>query len=228
MSLFAEIKRRNVVKVGVAYLVVAWALAQAAGLLLPAFAAPPWIFRVIVLLLAIAFVIALVVAWVYELTPEGLKRTEEVPEAQSMSHITGQKLNFVIIGALALALIFVVVDSYVLTGAALPTAVAASSDAAASDSVAVPALPAAPAVRSALPNSVAVLPFANMSPSDGQRVFRGRHPRGSAQLPREGERAQRDRAHVDDAVRGYAAHDARDRRRAQRRDDHGGQRPLRG
>ena len=139
---------------------------------MPAFDAPPWIFRVIVLLLAIAFVIALVVAWLYELTPEGVKRTEEVPEAQSMAHVTGRKLNFVIIGALALALMFVVVDSYVLTGAALPTAAAAPSDAAEADPVAVPALPAASTVRSALPNSVAVLPFANMSPNGTTRISR--------------------------------------------------------
>jgi hypothetical protein len=63
MSVFAELKRRNVVKVGVAYLIVAWVLAQAAGLLLPAFEAPGWIFRVIVLLLAIGFVISLFIAW---------------------------------------------------------------------------------------------------------------------------------------------------------------------
>ena len=172
MSLFAELKRRNVVKVGVAYLIVAWVLAQATGLLLPAFEAPPWIFRVIVLLLAIAFVISLVVAWVYELTPEGVKRTEDVPIAQSMTHVTSQKLNFVIIGALALALVFVVVDSYLLTGSsAPPTAAATASEAGASDSVAVPTPPAASAVRSALPNSVAVLPFANMSPSADNAYF---------------------------------------------------------
>jgi TolB-like protein/Tfp pilus assembly protein PilF len=171
MSLFAELKRRNVVKVGVAYLIVAWVLAQAAGLLLPAFEAPAWIFRVIVLLLAIGFVISLFVAWVYELTPEGVKRTEEVPQAQSITHLTSQKLNFVIIGALVLALAFVVVDGYVLTDSgAPPTASATASESAASNAAAAPA-PPAPSVRSALPNSVAVLPFANLSPSEDNAYF---------------------------------------------------------
>ena len=64
----------------------------------------------------LAIVISLVVAWVYELTPDGLKRTEDVPEVQSIAHVTSQKLNFVIIGALSLALLLVIVDSYVLTG----------------------------------------------------------------------------------------------------------------
>jgi TolB-like protein/Tfp pilus assembly protein PilF len=170
MSWFAELKRRNVVKVGVAYLIVAWVVAQASGLLLPAFEAPPWILRVIVLLLAIGFVISLVVAWVYELTPEGVKRTADVPEGQSIAHVTSEKLNFVIMGALALALVVVIVDSYVLTGGGAPPTAAATPSA---DSAADAALgaPTPSMARSVLPNSVAVLPFANLSPSPDNAYF---------------------------------------------------------
>jgi TolB-like protein/Flp pilus assembly protein TadD len=146
-------------------LIVAWVLVQAAGLLLPAFEAPSWILRVVVLLLAIGLVLTLVAAWVFELTPEGVKRTEDVPEAQSSTHVTSRKLNFVIIGALAIALAFVVIDSYVLTRDSGP------STAAALDAVAAPARSGATAARSALPNSVAVLPFVNMSPSADNAYF---------------------------------------------------------
>jgi len=116
MSVFAELKRRNVVKVAIAYLIAAWVVAQAAGLLLPAFEAPPWAFRVIVLLLVIGLVISLVIAWLYELTPDGVKRAREVPEEQSIAHITSQKLNFVIIGALALALVTLVTLAFTVAG----------------------------------------------------------------------------------------------------------------
>ena len=170
MSVFAELKRRNVVKVGVAYLIVAWVLAQVAGLFLPAFEAPLWVLRVIALLLAIGFVISLVIAWVYELTPEGVRRTEDVPQVQSIAHVTSQKLNYVITGALALALVVVVLDSYVLPRGSPPVAAVTASEAAAPTPAAVPQ-PPAPAARSVLPNSVAVLPFANMSPSEDNAYF---------------------------------------------------------
>jgi hypothetical protein len=73
MSLFAELKRRNVVKVGAAYLLVAWLVVQAASIGFPAFDAPPWALRVFILVLLLGFPIAVVMAWVFEMTPEGLK-----------------------------------------------------------------------------------------------------------------------------------------------------------
>jgi len=72
MSLFAELKRRNVVKVGAAYLLVAWLVVQAASIGFPAFDAPPWALRVFILVLLLGFPISVVTAWVFEMTPEGL------------------------------------------------------------------------------------------------------------------------------------------------------------
>src|SRR5262245_27157819 len=100
----AELRRRNVYRVGVAYAVVAWIALQAASFLLPSFGAPAWVFRVLVLLVAVGFVLAVVFAWAFELTPEGLKRTHEVPHEHSITHATGRKLDFVIIGLLLVAL----------------------------------------------------------------------------------------------------------------------------
>ena len=85
MSLIAELKRRNVIRAAGLYLVGSWLLVQVAGTILPMFGAPDWIARSLVLLLAIGFVPALVVAWVFELTPSGLRRDEDVPVAQSIA-----------------------------------------------------------------------------------------------------------------------------------------------
>src|SRR5438132_4512886 len=77
-NFFAELKRRNVYKVGVAYIVAGWALAQGIAQVFPVFDIPNWAVRLIVLAIVIGFPIALAMAWVFELTPEGLKRTEDV------------------------------------------------------------------------------------------------------------------------------------------------------
>src|SRR3954471_5709922 len=78
-NFFAELKRRNVYKVAVAYAVVSWLLIQAASILFPTFDAPAWVMKVLVVLLAIGFVLAVFISWAFEATPEGLKRTEDVP-----------------------------------------------------------------------------------------------------------------------------------------------------
>src|SRR5205807_9699557 len=77
-SFFAELKRRNVYKVAVAYAVVGWVIAQIASQILPFLEIPNWIVRLIIVLIAIGFPIALVIAWAFEATPEGIKRTEDV------------------------------------------------------------------------------------------------------------------------------------------------------
>ena len=92
MGFFQELKRRNVYKVAVAYAVVAWLLIQAASILFPTFDAPSWVMKVFVALVAAGFPIALVVAWAFELTPEGLKRTEEVGPGDAITRKTGRKL----------------------------------------------------------------------------------------------------------------------------------------
>lgn len=143
MSLYAELKRRNVFRVALAYLVLAWLLVQVASVLLPTFEAPAWVMRVLVLVLAAGFVVALVFSWVYELTPEGLKRDHEVDPNASIAHQTAKKLDVAVIVLLVLA-IGVAAYSHFRKS---PTTPATQSTADATD---------------ARP-SLAVLPFVNMS-----------------------------------------------------------------
>src|SRR5215472_14350281 len=91
-SFFAELKRRNVYKVAVAYAVVAWLLIQAASILFPTFEAPPWVMKVFVAVIVLGFPIALVFSWAFEITPEGIKREEEVLPNESITRHTGRKI----------------------------------------------------------------------------------------------------------------------------------------
>ena len=77
-NFFAELKRRNVYKVAIAYAVIAWLLIQAGSILFPTFEAPGWVMKVFVTVVAAGFVIALIVAWAFEMTPQGMKRTEDL------------------------------------------------------------------------------------------------------------------------------------------------------
>jgi adenylate cyclase len=97
---FAELQRRNVYKVAVAYGVVGWLLVQVATQLFPVFEIPNWGARIVVVIVLLGFPVALILAWIYELTPEGLQRTDEVPPHESVARSTGRKLDFVIIGVL--------------------------------------------------------------------------------------------------------------------------------
>jgi TolB-like protein len=108
-NFFAELKRRNVYKVAAAYAVVAWLLIQLASILFPTFEAPPWVMKVFVATVALGFPIALILAWAFELTPEGIKRTDEVAPDESIRDRTGAKLIWatVAIACLALGLLLV-------------------------------------------------------------------------------------------------------------------------
>jgi len=99
MSLIAELKRRNVFRVGVAYVIGAWVIAQVADLVLENIEAPEWVMQAIMLVLAIGLPLALILAWAFELTPDGVKREKDVDRSQSITHQTGRKLDFIIIGA---------------------------------------------------------------------------------------------------------------------------------
>src|SRR5882724_10467022 len=91
-NFFAELKRRNVYKVAVAYAIVAWLLIQIATQVFPFFEIPNWAVRLVVLLLVLGFPIALFLAWAFEITPEGIKRAEDVDFSKSITHRTGRKL----------------------------------------------------------------------------------------------------------------------------------------
>ncbi|MBP6627174.1 MAG: hypothetical protein KA187_07135, partial [Arenimonas sp.] len=151
----SELRRRNVIRVAGLYLVGAWLLTQVAGTLLPVFGAPDWAVRSVVILLALGFVPALVVAWVYELTPDGLQRDSDVARAESIAPQTAQRLNRMIILFLMLGLGYLAVDKFVLA----PGRVAATE------------APAAQAVAASGEASIAVLPFVNMSNDPEQEYF---------------------------------------------------------
>lgn len=154
MSLFEELKRRNVFRVAIAYIVTAWLLLQVADVVLGNIEAPPWVFKTILLLVGLGFPLAIVIAWAFELTPDGLKKEREVRPDESITRVTGRKLDYVIIGVLAVGLLYFAVDKY---GGS-------------------PSAPAAPATATANApgdglQSIAVLPFVNMSSDPEQEYF---------------------------------------------------------
>ncbi len=103
-SVWDELRRRNVVRVAIAYSIVSWLILQLADVLIPLLTLPEWVGRLVFLILVIGFPLALIFAWVFELTPEGIQRDSKVSHDKSVSQYTGRRLNFLIIGALIIAL----------------------------------------------------------------------------------------------------------------------------
>ena len=165
MSLFAELKRRNVFRVGIAYAVIGWFLAQIAEFAFENFGAPDWVLKSVVVVILLGLPIALFLAWAFELTPDGVKREEEVDRSQSITRTTGRKLNLVIIGTLVLALGYSVWERQ---SAREPVA---DIDAAAVAQVSEPADIAEDPVDDIVVRSIAVLPFVNMSSDQEQEWF---------------------------------------------------------
>ena len=112
MRLIAELRKRNVFRAAVAYAVVWWLVVQVAGLLLDAFDAPEWIFRTLILMLALGFPVAMVLAWFFELTPSGLVRNEDLPLDSAQSNFVSRYLNPIVIGMLSAAVILFALDKF--------------------------------------------------------------------------------------------------------------------
>jgi TolB-like protein len=144
-NFFAELKRRNVYKVAIAYAVVAWLLMQIATQVFPFLEIPNWAIRLVVLLLIIGFPIALILAWAFELTPEGIKRTEDVDLSKSIRRKTGRKLDFLIIAVLLLVIAALLIQRFHAK--------------------------VSPAVSSSPEKSIAVLPFENLSRDPDNAYF---------------------------------------------------------
>src|ERR1700757_612491 len=102
-NFFAELKRRNVYKVAVAYLVVAWLLIQAASIFFPAFDAPPWVMRTFIIVVIFGFPVALILSWAFEITPEGIKLESEIEPNKSIKRRTGRKIVAVTIALAVVA-----------------------------------------------------------------------------------------------------------------------------
>ncbi|HEX3123636.1 MAG TPA: hypothetical protein VHQ21_10085, partial [Rhodanobacteraceae bacterium] len=147
-SLFGELKRRNVLRAGAFYVAAVWALAQGIAQLGPSFGMPEWGTRWFVVAAAIGFPFWIAFAWFYEFTPEGLKRESEIDPADSITRHTGRNLDFAIIGVLAIAVVLLVTDRFVLHHG-------------------VNAEAATPIAE----HSIAVLPFVDMSSSKDQEYF---------------------------------------------------------
>ena len=159
-NFFSELKRRNVYKVAVAYLVASWALAQGLSQLLPIFDIPIWVVRLVVLLLIIGFPVAIVLSWAFEITPEGIKRAEDVTPNESITHKTGRKL-------IGITIALAVIAAGLFAFQFLRPKLAKMSDAAATS-----APPIASIVGSNVDQkSVAVLAFANLSDEKGNESF---------------------------------------------------------
>jgi len=163
MSFFDELKRRNVIKVGIAYAVVAWLAMQFTDIILNNVQAPGWVFHVILLLLLIGFPIALIFAWAFELTADGIKKESEVDRSQSIRKETGRKLNVAIIGILAIVAVYFFWESRFDREPVDATTNAISSEAPDPEPITVEV--------DAIDKSVAVLPFVNMSSDPEQEYF---------------------------------------------------------
>ncbi len=163
-SVWTELRRRNVVKVAVAYAIVGWLLVEVASVVLPTFKAPEWIMQVFTFLVIVGFPLALILAWAFELTPEGIKREKDVDRSQSITHLTGRKFDFFIIAALVLALGFFAFDKFVLDPSRDAELVRATTEAVterATESV----------ISESDDKSIAVLAFADLSPEGDQEYF---------------------------------------------------------
>ena len=162
---FDELKRRNVVRVAIAYIVVCWLVFQLGEILFPAFGTPDWVFKTVILLLAIGFPFALIFAWAFELTSEGIKKTRDVHVTASITASTGRKLDFVIIAALVVAL------GYFIWERQQPAERSATDSGPVAES-SVTNGPAKPEdAEDGLRRSIAVIPFINMSSDKEQEWF---------------------------------------------------------
>jgi TolB-like protein/Tfp pilus assembly protein PilF len=148
-NFFAELKRRNVYKVAVAYAVVSWLLLQAASIFLPAFDAPPWVMKIFIIVVIFGFPVALIFSWAFEITPEGIKLESEIEPNKSIARRTGRKIVAVTI---ALAVVAAGLFVYQLVRSKSDTSVSPTT---------------APIAN----KSIAVLPFDNLSRDPDNAYF---------------------------------------------------------
>lgn len=149
---FSELKRRNVIKAALAYLVLAWLITQVLSIILPTFEAPPYLLKLSIIILAIGFPIWLIFSWVYDFTPEGIKKASDVDYDESFSKLKGKKLSAIIIGTLSIAVVILSINLF-------------SSKSENSN------LSEIRKEKTDTRNSIAILPFANLSNAKDNAFF---------------------------------------------------------
>lgn len=149
LHLWKELKRRHVVKVAAAYFAVGWLLIEAASVVLPIFAAPSWILPTVTFIIILGFPLAIVISWVFDLTPHGVAPTESNGLSGSTTRPSGWKLGLILVGVVVIVLGIVIFDKYVLFDTPSKT----------------------PETTDALPSSIGVLPFDNLSPDPDHAYF---------------------------------------------------------
>lgn len=151
-NLVEELKRRNVIRVGIAYLVAAWVVLQIADLVLENIGAPDWVMQTLMLVLALGFPVVLLFSWAFELTPEGIKREKDIPPGESITRHTAHKLDRMTVGLLFVVVLLVVVERMV------PEEDASESE-------------PEPVAAAVAEKSIAVLAFEDLSPEGNQEYF---------------------------------------------------------
>ena len=165
MSVFKELKRRNVFRVAAAYVIVGWLIMQAGEVMGPALHLPEWVNSLLAFFLILGFPMALFFAWAYELTPEGIKKEKDIDRSQSVTHVTGRKLDYLIITVLVVALGYFQFDKFVLDPSRDAELVQATTE------VVTEQVATEPEISAASDNSIVVLPFVNMSSDPEQEYF---------------------------------------------------------
>jgi TolB-like protein len=159
MSFIKELKRRNVIRVAIAYAVAAWLLIEFSATTFPMLRLPEWTATFVTVLLMIGFPLALIFAWAFELTPEGLKKEKDIDRSESITHITGRKLDYFIIAVLILALGYFTFDKFVLDPSRDAELVQTTTEAVIEQAA------------ETADKSIAVLAFADLSPEGDQEYF---------------------------------------------------------
>jgi TolB-like protein len=166
LSLFEELKRRNVFRVGIAYVLISWLLLQGADFAFDLVGAPNWVIQSLSIVVVLGLPIALFFAWAYELTPEGIKREREVDRSQSITPNTGKKLNSAILVLMTLAIAYLLIDKLFISAPEHETAgIAITSEPVTS---ATEEQAAEPEVSR---QSIAVLPFLALSSGPDDEFF---------------------------------------------------------
>jgi len=165
LSFFDELKRRNVFKVGIAYIIIGWLIMQAGEVMGPALHLPEWVNSLLAFFLILGFPLAMFFSWAYEMTPDGIKKEKEIDHSKSITHLTSRKLDFMIMGFLAVALMYFAWDKFLtgLTPDVKPTQTAAVTEQAITATASAQQIPDN--------KSIAVLPFVNMSSDPEQEYF---------------------------------------------------------